>query len=102
MKKAEIFYDYIIVMRDDTEWLAPMDFNALIQQKHIYIPSCNARNPTMHPLKIVCQRKAADFFGSYFATSFPPELAQKHCSQRLPRDITYDEVNRLEGSSWLQ
>ena len=52
-KKEGITYDYVMVMRDDTEWLETFDFDLLLDQNrdaYVYIPSCDARNPPLHPL----------------------------------------------------
>ncbi|KAL7568727.1 hypothetical protein ACA910_021721 [Epithemia clementina (nom. ined.)] len=81
-KQDGVPYDYVMIMRDDTEWLDKFDFNLLLQQRpeaDVFIPSCNARNPPLHPMEIndhiaITKRNAAAFFGDYFSVLFRPNV----------------------------
>ena len=92
-------YQLVMFMRDDTEWFAPLDLDQLLQQQpqqqqqgkrstgSVFIPSCDARKPPMHPLEIndhiaIATRNAASVYGEYFSILFRPNITL-HCNQQL-------------------
>jgi len=85
MKKSWA-YDYVLYLRDDTQWLDDFNLNNLLSlgDADIYLLSCDAREPPLHIDEIndhalVVKRKVANFFGMYFTNLFKDENLVDNC-----------------------
>ena len=131
-KEIRVPYDYVLFLRDDTMWLQNFDFRSLVEsdvtattaEKHfvrtyatsqnmtiltassnveLFIPSCDARVPSMHPAEIndhisVVKRERADVYGNYFDELFRTDMDS--CAQRLDDKIRFGRsIPRIKGSS---
>jgi len=69
-------YTHTLVVRDDADWLAPMDLNRLLASRpdaHGFALSCDARVPSLQPSEIndhamLLTRERADFLGRFYST----------------------------------
>jgi hypothetical protein len=69
-------YTYTLVVRDDADWLAPMDLNRLLASRpdaHGFALSCDARVPPLHPSEIndhamLLTRERAHLLGRFYST----------------------------------
>jgi len=69
-------YTHTLVVRDDADWLAPMDLNRLLASRpdaHGFALSCDAREPPLHPSEIndhamLLTRERAHFLGRFYST----------------------------------
>ena len=101
-------YDYVFFLRDDTMWIQHFDFRALMEDRPItangrssssssfkvelFIPSCDARVPSMHPMEIndhimIFKRDRADIYGNYWDELFRSDMDA--CAQRLDEELRY-------------
>ena len=75
-------YDYLLVLRDDAEWLADFHLEALLRSgshtrsdpADVYVLSCDERSPEMHPSEIndfafVLRRAHAPLLGRFYSTA---------------------------------
>ena len=83
-------YDYVMYLRDDTQWLSDFDLNKLLSlgDADIYILSCDARQPPLHIDEIndhalVVKREVADFFGMYFTNLFKEKDLVENCVSNM-------------------
>ena len=90
-------YTHTLVVRDDADWLAPMDLNRLLASRpdaHGFALSCDAREPPLHPSEIndhamLLTRESAHFLGRFYSTVILGGNAracrvQKRSGMRLP------------------
>ena len=69
-------YTHTLVVRDDADWLAPMDLNRLLSSRpgaHGFALSCDARVPPLQPSEIndhamLLTRERAHFLGRFYST----------------------------------
>jgi hypothetical protein len=69
-------YTHTLVVRDDADWLAPMDLSQLLASRpdaHGFALSCDARVPPLHLSEIndhamLLTRERADFIGRFYST----------------------------------
>ena len=69
-------YTHTLVLRDDADWLAPMDLNRLLASRpdaHGFALSCDARVPPLQPSEIndhamLLTRERAHFLGRFYTT----------------------------------
>ena len=94
-------YDIVIFMRDDTLWLGEFNISVLLSNGRVgddvFIPSCDARIPPLHPMEmndhiIIAKRSAADIFGDYYRKLL--EVDTHECMSRLDNRVT---KNGLRG-----
>ena len=114
-------YDYVFFVRDDAMWWHDFDLQSLLMpdrsstgttttnKNHshddvveLYIPSCDARVPSMHPMEIndhilILKSDRADVYGNYFDELFRPNLLDD-CAQRLEDTFRYGRVTRRNTS----
>jgi hypothetical protein len=109
--EIRIKYDYVLFLRDDAMWLQSFDFRSLVEGSvttaattrtdassthvELFIPSCDARVPSMHPMEIndhimVLKRDRADVYGNYFDELFRTDMDR--CAQRLDDGLRYGRV----------
>jgi len=79
-------YDYVLYLRDDTQWLDDFNLNNLLSlgDADIYVLSCDAREPPLlideiNDHALVVKRKVAKFFGMYFTNLFKDENLVDNC-----------------------
>lgn len=90
-------YTHTLVVRDDADWLAPMDLNRLLASRpdaHGFALSCDARVPSLHLSEIndhamLLTRERAHFLGRFYSTVILGGQAracrvQKRSGMRLP------------------
>jgi hypothetical protein len=97
--RNRVKYDYVLFLRDDTMWLQNFDFRSLVHGNNasitsidLFVPSCDARVPPLHPLEIndhiaVVKRDKADVYGFYFDELLNTDLDS--CAQRLDDKLRY-------------
>ena len=83
-------YDYVMFLRDDTQWLEDFDLDRLLAegQADAYVLGCDAREPPLLPMEIndhgaVATRANAGFFGRYFSFLLN-HTDPKACQRTLP------------------
>jgi len=101
-RQNQFQYDYVMFLRDDTMWMNDFDLNELLHARssvnetettrqgnetEVYALSCDARQPTMHPLEInnhiaIVKRNRAELFGNYFEHLFDDGVVDG-CNQQL-------------------
>lgn len=82
------YYDYVLILRDDTLWLGDFDLHKVIATDptaDAYILSCDARDPKMLPPEIndhgiLIRRDKAMFVGEYVSTMAALDLQECHDS----------------------
>lgn len=87
-EKEPGFYDYLLILRDDTLWLGDFDLRAIIATDptaDAYVLSCDAREPELLPPEIndhgiLIRRKYAHLIGAYVAAMTAFDLYDCHDS----------------------
>ena len=85
-------YTHTLVVRDDADWLAPMDLNRLLASRpdaHGFALSCDARVPVLQPSEIndhamLLSRERAHFLGRFYSTVIlggPARACRVHISK---------------------
>ena len=85
-------YTHTLVVRDDADWLAPMDLNRLLASRpdaHGFALSCDARVPVLQPSEIndhamLLSRERARFLGRFYSTVIlggPARACRVHISK---------------------
>lgn len=88
LPEPRYYYDYVLILRDDTLWLGDFDLHKVIATDptaDAYILSCDARDPKMlspeiNDHGILIRRDRAVFVGEYVSTMAALDLQECHDS----------------------
>jgi hypothetical protein len=99
-------YKYVLFLRDDVKWLANFNMDKLIAQgpADVYLLSCDARDPPLHPDEIndhglVAKRKVADIFGFYLSRLLKSNVDE--CRERMIQPLGERGCNSEMLLKWV-
>ncbi|OEU08263.1 hypothetical protein FRACYDRAFT_250051 [Fragilariopsis cylindrus CCMP1102] len=109
-KSTNYYYDYVLILRDDTLWLNDFDLQAVLQSDSTadaYILSCNHRQPPMllpemNDHGILIKRNKANIVGKYITSlSEYPKINLNECHESVEQYMGKNNGDRGCNSEML-